>query len=60
MEALTPPALDLAPPSWRRLALAAGALTVFDFAAAMLVLGSAAVLPRFDPLWVRSMIVAVA
>ena len=48
------------PPAWTRLALAAGALILFDFAAAILVFGSAVVIPRFDPLWVRSMIVAVA
>ena len=60
MEALTSPALDPVPPSWRRLALAALALTVFDIAAAVLVLGGGAALPRFDPLWARATIVALA
>jgi membrane protease YdiL (CAAX protease family) len=60
LEALTSLPLDPAPPGWRRLALAAAALTVFDIAAAVLVLGGAAALPRFDPLWLRATIVAVA
>lgn len=61
MEALTLFPVEPPPASWRRLALAALALTVFDIFAAVLVLGIfAALLPRFDPLWVRSTIVAVA
>jgi membrane protease YdiL (CAAX protease family) len=60
LEALTGTALDPVPPSWRRLALAAAALTVFDIAAAVLVLGAGAALPRFDPLWLRATIIAFA
>ena len=61
MEALTLFPVELPPPSWRRLILAAFALTIFDFAAVVLVLGAlAAALPRFDPLWVRTTIVALA
>jgi membrane protease YdiL (CAAX protease family) len=60
LETLTPSVSEPLPPAWTRLALAAGALILFDFAAAILVFGSAVVIPRFDPLWVRSMIVAVA
>jgi uncharacterized protein len=61
LEALTLFPVDLPPASWRRLTLAAFALTVFDIAAAVLVLGVlAAALPRFHPLWVRATIVAAA
>jgi hypothetical protein len=60
LETLTPSVSEPLPPAWTRLALAAGALILFDFAAAILVFGSAVVIPRFDPLWVRSMIVAIA
>lgn len=61
MEALT--LFPVGPPAagWRRLALAAFALTIFDLAAAVLVLGIvAAALPRFHPLWIRATIVAIA
>jgi membrane protease YdiL (CAAX protease family) len=48
------------PAGWRRLALAGLALTVFDIAAAVLVLGlGPTVLPAFDPLWLRAAIVSV-
>jgi len=64
LEALTlfPTEVPRLPPAgWRRLALAAFALTVFDIAAAVLVLGIfAAALPRLDPLWLRATIVAAA
>jgi membrane protease YdiL (CAAX protease family) len=60
LETLTPSVAEPLPPAWTRLALAAAALVLFDFAAAVLVFGSAAAIPRFDPLWVRSTIVAVA
>jgi membrane protease YdiL (CAAX protease family) len=61
LEALT--LFPVEPPAagWRRLTLAAFALTVFDLAAAVLVLGViAAALPRFHPLWIRATIVAAA
>jgi len=60
LETFTPSARDAVPAGWRRLTLAAAALAVFDIAAAVLVFGGAAAMPRFDPLWVRSTIVAVA
>ena len=59
LEALTLFPVEPPPAGWRRLALAALALTVFDIFAAVLALGIfAALLPRFDPLWLRSTIVA--
>ena len=61
MEALTLFPVERPPASWRRLALAAFALTVFDLAAAVLVLGVlAAAMPRFHPLWLRATIIALA
>jgi membrane protease YdiL (CAAX protease family) len=64
LEALTlfPVEVQRPPPaSWRRLVLAAFALTVFDLAAFALVFGLlAAALPRFHPLWVRAAIIALA
>jgi membrane protease YdiL (CAAX protease family) len=60
LETLTLFAPEPLPAGWRRLALAGFALTVFDIAAGVLVLGGGAALPRFDPLWLRATIVAVA
>jgi hypothetical protein len=62
LEALTLFPVDQLPPaSWRRLALAAFALTVFDLAAFALVFGLfAAALPRLHPLWIRTTIVVAA
>lgn len=60
METFTPSGPEPLPPAWTRLTLAAAALILFDFAAAVLVFGSAVAIPRFDPLWVRSTIIAVA
>jgi membrane protease YdiL (CAAX protease family) len=61
VEALTLFPVELPPAGWRRLALAALALTVFDLAAAVLVLGVfSPALPRFDPLWLRATVIAVA
>jgi membrane protease YdiL (CAAX protease family) len=61
LETFAEAAPEPSPAGWRRLALAGLALILFNFAATILVIGfGAALLPRFDPLWLRTAIIVAA